>query len=64
MRAQMEQHLPDEILSEILTPSLSVSDTDFSDTSLDSPFASYSGHSASAFLLVSKSWLRVSTPLL
>ncbi|KAJ7259677.1 hypothetical protein C8J57DRAFT_1338947 [Mycena rebaudengoi] len=60
----MEQHLPDEILSEILTPSLSVSDTDFSDTSPNSPFASYSGHSASAFLLVSKSWLRVSTPLL
>ncbi|KAJ7259749.1 hypothetical protein C8J57DRAFT_1134988 [Mycena rebaudengoi] len=60
----MEQHLPDEILSEILTPSLSVSDTDFSDTSLNSPFASYSGHSTSAFLLVSKSWLRVSTPLL
>ncbi|KAJ7259751.1 kinase-like domain-containing protein [Mycena rebaudengoi] len=36
----MEQHLPDEILSEIL------SDTDFSDTSLNSSFTSYSGHSA------------------
>ncbi|KAJ6509093.1 hypothetical protein DFH09DRAFT_1050217 [Mycena vulgaris] len=55
--------LPDEILSEILSPALKVPDNLFSDTSEVSPFADYSP-STSAYLLVCKDWLRVSTPLL
>ncbi|KAJ6509686.1 hypothetical protein DFH09DRAFT_942372 [Mycena vulgaris] len=55
--------LPDEILSEILSPALKVPDDLFSDTSEVSPFADYSP-STSAYLLVCKDWLRVSTPLL
>ncbi|KAJ7052268.1 hypothetical protein C8F01DRAFT_1033465 [Mycena amicta] len=56
--------LPDEILSEILSPALKVPDNAFSDTSNHrSPFANYT-ESTSAFLVVCKSWLRVSTPLL
>ncbi|KAJ7048644.1 hypothetical protein C8F01DRAFT_1239345 [Mycena amicta] len=55
--------LPDEVLSEILAPALKVDDETFSDTSDVSPFATYS-ESASAYLLVNKSWLRVATPLL
>ncbi|KAJ7210165.1 hypothetical protein GGX14DRAFT_626594 [Mycena pura] len=55
-------HLPDETISEILSPALSVPDDAFSDNSLD-PFATYS-ESSSAYLLVCKSWLRVATPLL
>lgn len=55
--------LPDEIISEILSPALKVSDEVFSDTSDVSPFANYS-ESTSAYLLVCKSWLRVATPLL
>ncbi|KAJ6516461.1 hypothetical protein C8R45DRAFT_245487 [Mycena sanguinolenta] len=59
-----DNSLPDEIISEILSPALKVSDSDFSDTISDvSPFANYS-ESSSAFLLVGKSWLRVGTPLL
>ncbi|KAJ7905882.1 hypothetical protein B0H13DRAFT_1716676 [Mycena leptocephala] len=60
----MSDHLlPDEIISEILSPALKVSDEVFSDTSDISPFANYS-ESTSAYLLVCKSWLRVATPLL
>ncbi|KAJ7896782.1 hypothetical protein B0H14DRAFT_2678709 [Mycena olivaceomarginata] len=60
----MSDHsLPDEIISEILSPALKVSDEVFSDTSEVSPFAKYA-ESTSAYLLVCKSWLRVSTPLL
>ncbi|KAJ7139115.1 hypothetical protein C8R44DRAFT_975071 [Mycena epipterygia] len=55
--------LPDEIISEILSPALKVSDELFSDTSEVSPFADYSP-STSAYLLVCKDWLRVATPLL
>ncbi|KAJ6516462.1 hypothetical protein C8R45DRAFT_890116, partial [Mycena sanguinolenta] len=56
--------LPDEIVSEILSPALRVSDSVFSDTTSDvSPFANYS-ESSSAYLIVCKSWLRVGTPLL
>ncbi|KAF7354814.1 Abhydrolase domain-containing protein mpaH [Mycena sanguinolenta] len=52
--------LPDEILS----PALKFSDSDFSDFTSDvSPFANYS-ESSSAYLLVCKPWLRVTTPLL
>ncbi|KAJ6511973.1 hypothetical protein C8R47DRAFT_1207339 [Mycena vitilis] len=59
----MANHLPDEIISEILSPALKIPDEMFSDTSSNSPFAAYS-ESSSAFLLVSKAWLRVATPLL
>ncbi|KAJ7684329.1 hypothetical protein DFH06DRAFT_1312767 [Mycena polygramma] len=60
----MSDHsLPDEIISEILSPALKVADDVFSDTSDVSPFANYS-ESTSAYLLVCKSWLRVATPLL
>ncbi|KAJ7184590.1 hypothetical protein C8R46DRAFT_1208777 [Mycena filopes] len=55
--------LPDEIISEILSPALKVSDEVFSNTSDVSPFATYS-EPTSAYLLVCKSWLRVATPLL
>ncbi|KAJ6606062.1 hypothetical protein DFH09DRAFT_1016995 [Mycena vulgaris] len=58
-----DNSLPDEIISEILSPALKVSDEVFSDTSAVSPFAGYS-ESTSAYLLVCKSWLRVATPLL
>ncbi|KAJ7246388.1 hypothetical protein C8J57DRAFT_1190374 [Mycena rebaudengoi] len=59
----MANCLPDEIISEILSPALRVSDEAFSCTTEGSPFVSYL-ESSSAFLLVSKAWLRVSTPLL
>ncbi|KAJ6585970.1 hypothetical protein B0H19DRAFT_1111061 [Mycena capillaripes] len=55
--------LPDEILSEILSPALKVSDELFSNTSAVSPFSTYNP-STSAYLLVCKDWLRVATPLL
>ncbi|KAJ7612073.1 hypothetical protein FB45DRAFT_843346 [Roridomyces roridus] len=55
--------LPDEIISEILCPALRVPDDKFSDTSDISPFTEYI-ESPSAYLLVCKAWLRVSTPLL
>ncbi|KAJ6516471.1 hypothetical protein C8R45DRAFT_1067701 [Mycena sanguinolenta] len=59
-----DNFLPDEIISEILSPALKVCDSDFSDTtSKVSPFANYS-ESSSVYLLVCKSWLRVATPLL
>ncbi|KAJ7605948.1 hypothetical protein DFH06DRAFT_1348367 [Mycena polygramma] len=59
----MSVHLPDEIISEILSPALKVSEEMFSDTSSTSPFASPSV-SSSAALIVCKAWLRVATPLL
>ncbi|KAJ7649499.1 hypothetical protein DFH06DRAFT_1208374 [Mycena polygramma] len=55
--------LPDEIISEILSPALTISDDLFSDTSAVSPFAKYSP-STSAYLVVCRDWLRVATPLL
>ncbi|KAJ6538369.1 hypothetical protein DFH09DRAFT_1177514 [Mycena vulgaris] len=55
--------LPDEILSEILSPALKVSDDLFSDISEVSPLADYSP-STSAYLVVCKDWLHVATPLL
>ncbi|KAJ7718199.1 hypothetical protein DFH07DRAFT_334779 [Mycena maculata] len=58
-----DNSLPDEIISEILSPALKVSDEAFSDISHVSPFSDYS-ESTSAYLLVCKSWLRVATPLL
>ncbi|KAJ7667033.1 hypothetical protein B0H17DRAFT_1184307 [Mycena rosella] len=59
----MSENLPDEIISELLSPALKVPEHMFSDTSFTSPFASYSASSSST-LLVCKSWLRVATPLL
>ncbi|KAJ7041967.1 hypothetical protein C8F04DRAFT_1077833 [Mycena alexandri] len=56
--------LPDELVSEILSPALRVSDEVFADTTHVSPFASSDSESTSAYLLVCKSWLRVATPLL
>ncbi|KAK6977493.1 hypothetical protein R3P38DRAFT_3123259 [Favolaschia claudopus] len=55
--------LPDEIISEILSPALNVSNERFAATERISPFATYSV-SSSAYLLVCKAWLRVATPLL
>ncbi|KAJ6620722.1 hypothetical protein B0H10DRAFT_2020262 [Mycena sp. CBHHK59/15] len=63
MAPSMADSIPDEIISEILSPALRVSDKAFSSTTRNSPFASFS-ESSSAFLLVSKAWLRVATPLL
>ncbi|KAJ7469293.1 hypothetical protein B0H11DRAFT_1392905 [Mycena galericulata] len=59
----MSHKLPDETISEILSPALMVPDHLFADTSPESPFASFS-QSCSSLLLVCKSWLRVATPLL
>ncbi|KAJ7164744.1 hypothetical protein C8R43DRAFT_1167048 [Mycena crocata] len=60
----MADNIPDEILSEILSPALKVSDDAFSDSSSDiSPFIK-NLESISAALLVNKAWLRVATPLL
>ncbi|KAJ7651159.1 hypothetical protein FB45DRAFT_1050949 [Roridomyces roridus] len=56
--------LPDEIVSEILSPALQVSEKRFSDTSAISPFSDYAPSSSAALLLVCKAWLRVATPLL
>jgi hypothetical protein len=59
----MADNLPDEIISEILSPALKVPEHMFSDLSPKSLFAKYSV-SSSAALLVCKDWLRVATPLL
>ncbi|KAJ6463030.1 hypothetical protein C8R47DRAFT_1157842 [Mycena vitilis] len=56
--------LPDEVISEILSPALKVPDDMFAhNDSGISPFATYNA-SSSAVLLVCKAWLRVATPLL
>ncbi|KAJ7605895.1 hypothetical protein FB45DRAFT_463820 [Roridomyces roridus] len=60
----MVRHIPDEIVHEILSPALSVPDEAFSAASTGSPFRSSLDLSSSTILLVSKSWLRVATPLL
>ncbi|KAJ7445259.1 hypothetical protein FB451DRAFT_1433324 [Mycena latifolia] len=62
--ATMSENLPDEVISEILSPVLKVPDRMFSDTSYKSPFASNSVSTSSSTLLVCKSWLRVASPLL
>ncbi|KAJ6478576.1 hypothetical protein C8R47DRAFT_637140 [Mycena vitilis] len=63
--SKMANHLPDEIISEVLSPALRVSDATFSamTSNADSPFMTFS-ESSSSFLVVSKAWLRVATPLL
>ncbi|KAJ7430446.1 hypothetical protein B0H11DRAFT_1610683, partial [Mycena galericulata] len=58
----MADRIPYEIISEILSPLLKHSDDVFSDTS-EKPLLSH-GYSSSTYLLVCKSWLDVSTPLL
>nr|GAT52316.1 predicted protein [Mycena chlorophos] len=55
--------LPDEIISEILSPALKVADDAFANNYSKSPFARFT-ESTSAYLVVCKSWLRVATPLL
>ncbi|EJD43935.1 hypothetical protein AURDEDRAFT_185247 [Auricularia subglabra TFB-10046 SS5] len=55
--------LPDELLREILQPSLIVEDALFADTGSKSPF-SKTEISASRVLLVCKRWMRVCTPWL
>ncbi|KAJ7622520.1 hypothetical protein FB45DRAFT_1061967 [Roridomyces roridus] len=59
----MVRSLPDEIIHELLSPALHVPDEEFSATV---PHTAYVRplESASAILLVSKSWLRIATPLL
>ncbi|KAJ7719316.1 hypothetical protein B0H16DRAFT_1739508 [Mycena metata] len=60
---KMADTLPDEIISEILSPALKVPEYMFGNLSSKSPFAKYSV-SSSVALLVCKAWLRVATPLL
>ncbi|KAK7026217.1 F-box domain-containing protein [Favolaschia claudopus] len=60
---QSDHSLPDELISEILTRALKVSEETFCNTDPVSPFANFS-ESTSAYLLVCKSWLHVATPLL
>ncbi|KAF7331513.1 ABC bile acid [Mycena kentingensis (nom. inval.)] len=56
--------LPDEIISEMISPVLRVPDEDFRNSfGYASPFARFS-ESTSAILVVCKAWLRVATPLL
>ncbi|KAF8193913.1 hypothetical protein K438DRAFT_1674476 [Mycena galopus ATCC 62051] len=62
MTTSAANRVPDEIVSEILTPLLTHSDDVFRDQA-QKPLLD-PDHSASRYLLVSKSWLRVSTPLL
>ncbi|KAJ7204507.1 hypothetical protein GGX14DRAFT_647382 [Mycena pura] len=62
MSSPAANRVPDEIVSEILTPLLKHSDEVFSDLS-EKPLID-PGYSSSTYLLVCKAWLRVSTPLL
>ncbi|KAJ6535047.1 hypothetical protein B0H19DRAFT_1184787 [Mycena capillaripes] len=61
MASPAASRIPDEIVSEILTPLLKHPDKVFSDRSEQPLLARYS---SSTYLLVCKAWLRVSTPLL
>lgn len=60
----MAENLPDELVSEILSPGLRVPDDMSLKTSAVSPFANPASVSSSVVLLVCKAWLRVATPLL
>ncbi|TDL29915.1 hypothetical protein BD410DRAFT_46665 [Rickenella mellea] len=57
--------LPDEILKEILEPSLHIPDDEFSSIgrARESPFGR-TARNSSSLLIVSKRWMRVATPLL
>ncbi|KAJ6631278.1 hypothetical protein B0H10DRAFT_1978024 [Mycena sp. CBHHK59/15] len=57
----MANRLPDETISEILSPLLKFSDTTFADAS---PKPLVSNYSSSTYLLVCRTWCRVATPLL
>ncbi|KAJ7505791.1 hypothetical protein B0H11DRAFT_2272570 [Mycena galericulata] len=59
----MASHIPDEIIHEILYLALRVPDEAFSAISARTPSPVLASESSSAYLLVSKSWLRVGTPL-
>jgi hypothetical protein len=59
----MAHKLPDEILKEILSQPLIVTDEVFAATGFASPFASHV-QSSSSVLVVCKRWLRIATPLL
>ncbi|KAJ7622519.1 hypothetical protein FB45DRAFT_1061966 [Roridomyces roridus] len=59
----MVRNLPDEIIHEILSPALDVPEQEFSTTLAHTSYVRPI-ESTSAILLVSKSWLRVATPLL
>ncbi|TDL29959.1 hypothetical protein BD410DRAFT_759092 [Rickenella mellea] len=61
----MAEKLPDEVLKEILSPALLISDAEFafSEEENSNPFAKRS-QSTSSLLLVCKRWMRVATPLL
>jgi F-box-like len=64
MAFPVSSQLPDEIIKEILSPALYVSDRAFSSTcEWTNPFANYE-LSTSTILVVCKSWLRVATPML
>lgn len=56
--------LPDELVAEILTPTLSIPLERFNDTGNKSPFNAPDHLSTSVILVVCKQWLRVATPLL
>ncbi|KAJ7630304.1 hypothetical protein FB45DRAFT_915139 [Roridomyces roridus] len=56
----MADRIPDEIVSEIISPLLKLPDQVFSDTSAKPLTAP--GYSSSTYLLVCKSWLRIATP--
>ncbi|KAF7292028.1 F-box domain-containing protein [Mycena indigotica] len=62
-RLRVAPHLPDEILSEILSTALNVDDDLFTQSLAAAPFVRFS-EPPSAYLLVCKAWLRVATPLL
>ncbi|KAJ6569238.1 hypothetical protein B0H19DRAFT_1232141 [Mycena capillaripes] len=55
-------HVPDEVISKILTPLLKHPDDLFSDRSEKALLEP--GYSSAMYLLICKAWLRVSTPLL
>jgi hypothetical protein len=59
----MAHKLADELLSMILCPSLTISDSQFTSTSLAS-FGRNDNVSSSTVLVVCKRWMRIATPLL
>ncbi|KAJ7152489.1 hypothetical protein C8R46DRAFT_481400 [Mycena filopes] len=61
-RSMAANQVPDELISEILSPLLKHSDEVFSERSEKALLQP--GYSSSTYLMVCKSWLRVSTPLL
>nr|GAT57506.1 predicted protein [Mycena chlorophos] len=60
----MSEHLPYEIISEVLAPLLKVSDDLFANNEAVSVFANYRRQSTSPYLVVCKKWLHAATPLL